>query len=230
MATWKTLMHPHLKCMHRHVAVFKKHVSFCLLSRVPEATFLLLALELVTAWLSHPLIAILQSLVAWAKRARGREILLRTIVESFQTLVHLESCQNHRPHVQSLVHRCPRSVLPKLAQLVVDHITLLGFALISACCVAKLGIVHQNVPTKGTATAFSPGKRAYGTHALGCAVFVAMCYGATVEETGENQDKNGIEDFVAFSIRSLEGFAILDGGASMTGSAFMSVQPVADQY
>ena len=38
---------------------------------------------------------------------------------------HLESCQIHRPHVPSLVHRCPRSVRTKLAQLVVDHTTLL---------------------------------------------------------------------------------------------------------
>ena len=77
-----------------------------LLSPVKSARgyFLVVGLELVTAWLSHPLIANLQSLVAWARRARGREILLRTKVESFQTLVHLGSCQNHRPHVQSLVH------------------------------------------------------------------------------------------------------------------------------
>ena len=47
-----------------------------------------------------------------------------------------------------LVLRCPRSVRLRLAQLVVDHITLLVFVLISACCVDKLDIVHQNVPTK----------------------------------------------------------------------------------
>ena len=126
----------------------------------------------------------LQSIVAWARRARGRETLLRTEVESFQTLVHLVSCQNHRPHVQSLVHRCARSVLPKLAQLVVDHTTLLGFVLISACCVAMLGIVHQNVPTKEQRLQFSPGKRALGTHALGCAMCDAMCHGAKVQKNG----------------------------------------------
>ena len=32
MATWQTLMHPHLKCMCQQVAVFKKHASFCLVS------------------------------------------------------------------------------------------------------------------------------------------------------------------------------------------------------
>ena len=67
---------------------------------------------------------------------------------TFQTLVHLESCQNHRPHVQSFAHRRPRSVRLKLAQLVVDNIALLGFVLISACCVAKFDILHQDVPTK----------------------------------------------------------------------------------
>ena len=58
------------------------------------------------------------------------------------------SCQNHTPHVPNLVLRCPRSVRLRLAQLVVDHITLLVFVQISACCVDKLDIVHQNGPTK----------------------------------------------------------------------------------
>ena len=47
MATWKALKHTHLQCVHQQVAVFKKHVSFCLVSRVPEATFLLLAFGVV---------------------------------------------------------------------------------------------------------------------------------------------------------------------------------------
>ena len=52
-----TLMHPHLKCMLMQVeGVFKKHVSFSFVSRVPEAPFLLLEWALLTAWLSHPLI------------------------------------------------------------------------------------------------------------------------------------------------------------------------------
>ena len=61
-------------------------------------------------------------------------------------------------------------------------------------------------------------------------MFDAPCYGATVEETEQDHDENDIEDFVAFSIKSLEGFAILDGGATKTVSGFMSIQPVADQY
>ena len=56
-ATWKTLMHPYLKCMHQQLAVLKKHVSFCLVSRVAEGTFLLLSLALLTACPSHPLTA-----------------------------------------------------------------------------------------------------------------------------------------------------------------------------
>ena len=54
--------------------------------------------------------------------------------------------------------------------------------------------------------------------------------GATVEGIEQDQDEEDIEDFVAFSIKSLEGFAILDGGATKTVSGFLSVQPVADQY
>ena len=45
----------------------------------------------------------------------------------------------------------------------------------------------------------------------GCAVFDSPCYGATVEEIDQDQDEEDIEYFVAFSIKSLEGFAILDG-------------------
>ena len=113
----------------------------------------------------------------------------------------------------------------------VDPITPLVFVLITTCCVDKLIIVHQNVPT----TAWSPDKRAFGTYALGCACFmslccVVLCCGATVEETEQDQDENDIEDFVVFSIKSSEGFAILDGGATKTVSGFLSVRPVADQY
>ena len=37
-------MRPHLKCMHRQVEVFKKHVSLWLVSRVPEAHFLVVGI------------------------------------------------------------------------------------------------------------------------------------------------------------------------------------------
>ena len=97
-------------------------------------------------------------------------------------------------------------------------------------CVLCRQVGHRasECPNKGEPTAFSPGKRALGTYAPGCAVSDSQCYGATVEEV--DQDEDDIEDFVAFSIKSLEGFAILDGGATKTVSGFMSVQRVADQY
>ena len=47
-------------------------------------------------------------------------------------------------------------------------------------------------------------------------MFDALCYGAVVEETEEDQDPDDFEDFLAFSIESLEGFAILDVGATQT--------------
>ena len=94
----------------------------------------------------------------------------------------------------------------------------------------QVGHRASEYPNIGKATVFSLGKRAFGTHALGCAVFDVPCYGATVEETEQDQDENDIEDYVAFSIKSLEGIAILNGGATETVSGFMSIQPVVDQY
>ena len=164
------------------------------------------------------------------KKGKRKENPLLRKVDNGQGCVHLAFCRNHRPHVLSLVLRCPRSVRLQLAQLVVDHITLLVFVLISACSVDKWDIVLQECRNKGKATAFSPGKRAFGTHALGCAGFDSPCYGATIEEIEQDQDEEDIEDFVAFSIQRLEEFAILDGGATKTLSGFMSVQPAADQY
>ena len=103
-----------------------------------------------------------------------------------------------------------------------DDITLLVFVLINACCVDKWDIVHQNVPTKEKRLPFHMKKRAFGTYTLGCAVFDSPCCGATVEEIEQDQDEEDIED--------LEGFAILDGGATKTVSGFTSVQLVADQH
>ena len=99
-------------------------------------------------------------------------------------------------------------------------------------CMLSRQVGHRasECPNKRKTTAFSPGKRAFGTYALGCAVFDAMCHGATVKETEEDQDENDTEDFATLSIKSLEGFAILDGGATKTDSGFMSAQPVADQH
>ena len=108
-----------------------------------------------------------------------------------------------------------------------DHTTL--FVLISACCVDMLDIVHQHVSTKEKRPHFHLANGAFGTYALGCAVFDATCYGATVGETEQDLDENDIEYVVAFSIKSLEGFAALDGRATKTVSGFTSNQPVADQ-
>ena len=47
-------------------------------------------------------------------------------------------------------------------------------------------------------------------------MFDSQCRGATVEEIEQDQDEEDIEDFVAFSIKSLEGFAILDGATKGT--------------
>ena len=98
-------------------------MSFFLVSRVPEAIFLLLA-------------------VVQGKRKGNTASHKGGKFPNLGTPGVLP--KNHRP----LVHHRPRSVRRKLAQLVVDHITLLGCVLISACCVAKLGIVHQSVPPK----------------------------------------------------------------------------------
>ena len=95
----------------------------------------------------------------------------------------------------------------------------------------QVGHRASECPKQGKPTAFSLEKRAFGSHALGCGVFDSPCYGATVEEIEQDQDEEDIEDCVAFfSIKSLEGFAKLDGGATKTVSGFMSVQPVADRF
>ena len=77
-----------------------------------------------------------------------------------------------------------------------DHITLLVSVLISAC--RQVGHSASECPNKEKPTAFSSGKRAFGTYALGCAVFDSQCYGANVEEIGQDQDEEDIEDFAAF--------------------------------
>ena len=77
----------------------------------------------------------------------------------------------------------------------------------------QVGHRASECPNKGKPTGFSPGKRACGTCALGCVVFDSQCFGATVEEIEQDQDEEDIEDFVAFSIRSLE------------GSPFLTVEP-----
>ena len=115
-----------------------------------------------------------------------------------------------------------KSVRLKLAQLVVDQTHHAPRLRPDQCMLCRqVGHRASECPNKGKATGFSPGKRAFGTYALGCAVFDSQCYGATVEEIEQDQDDEVIEAIVAFSIRSLEGFAILDGGATKTVSGFL---------
>ena len=52
---------------------FKKHVSFWIVSRVPQAIFLLLVLVLWTAWLSHPLIEIPAKSRGKGKKGKRKE-------------------------------------------------------------------------------------------------------------------------------------------------------------
>ena len=74
-------------------------------------------------------------------------------------------------------------------------------------------------------------KTCVGYLCSGCVQFsILLCYGANDEEIEQDQDEEDIGCFVDFRIKSLEGFAILEGGATKTVSGFMSVQPVADQY
>ena len=57
-------------------------------------------------------------------------------------------------------------------------------------CMLCRQVGHRASECPNKATAFSPGKRALGTYALGCAAFDAPCYGATVEETEQDQYEN----------------------------------------
>ena len=96
MATWQTLMHPHLKlCVSKSEfsRSTRASVSCQGCPRLPSV-LLLLALALLTAWLSHPLVANLQSLEARARSARGRDTILRTRDHSLQTLVRWSLAKN----------------------------------------------------------------------------------------------------------------------------------------
>ena len=110
------------------------------------------------------------------------------------------------------------------------HHALFVFVPISACCVDQWVIVLQNVPTKGKRLPFRMENVRLVLVFWVVQCSDSPCYGATVEEVEQDQDEEDIEDFVAFSIKSFEGFAILVRGATKTVSGFMSVQPVADQY
>ena len=77
---------------------------------------------------------------------------------------------NHRPHAQNLVLRCPRSARKKPAH----HAPRLRLDQCMLC--RQVGRRATECPNKGKTTASSPGKRAFRTYVLGCAVFDAMFF------------------------------------------------------
>ena len=200
------------------------------MSRVPEAIFLLFGIGAFDG-LAQPSTdrkpAKSRGKCKKGKR-KGKPFLRK--VENRQAWVHLAFCQN--PQNSRVESRPPMSKKrPADAGATrggPHHAPRLRPDQCMLC--RHVGHHASEGPNKGKPTAFSPEQRAFGTYALGCAVFDSPCYGATVEEIEQDQDKEDIEDFVAFSIKSLEGFAILDGGATKTVSGFMSVQPVADRH
>ena len=226
MAIWKTLMRPHLKCMHRQVAVFKKHVSFWLVTRVPEAIFLWLVLVLFdgSAQPSTDLKPAKYCGKGKKGKRKGKSFLRK--VENRQAWVHLAFCPNHRTHVSSLVLRCPSSVQLRLTQLVVDHITLLVFVLISAFCVDMWDIVLQNVPTKGKRLP----SHLENVHLVPMLWVVQCSIPRVMVQLSRKSNEIKTRMTLKTLLLSQSRFAILDGRATKTVSGFMSVQPVADQY
>ena len=194
------------------------------MSRLPEATFCLVVVGIgAMDGLAQPSIGRKPA----KSRGKGKKCKRKGHYSPYKggqspNLGTLESCQKHRPRAREFAHQCPRGVWQKLAQLVVDHITLLGFVLVIACCVAKLGVVHQNAPTRIRRLHFHVANGALGTSIRSGAVFDSMYYCAgslaTVEEVEEDQEMNDIEDFFASSIKNLETFAFLDEGATKTVS------------
>ena len=168
--------------------------------------------------------------MARVRRARGKGSPLRIDVDSFQNLGALgvlptpsTSRSDSRPPMSQ-----KRPTETGTTRGGPHHSPRLRLDQCLLCC--QVGHRASECPNKGKTTSFQLGMRAFGTYALGCAVFDGMWYGATVEATEEDQDESDIQDFVAFSFKSLERFAILDGGATKTVSGFTSVQPAVDQY
>ena len=101
-------MRPHLKCMHEQVAVYKKHVSFWLVFKSARGYFPVVGIGAFDGLAQpYPLIASLQSLVAKARRARGKGNPLLQKGGKRQTWVHLASCQ--KPQTSRSESRPPMS-------------------------------------------------------------------------------------------------------------------------
>ena len=158
--------------------------------------------------------------MAKARRARGKGNLLLRKVENRQVWVHLAFCQKSQ---SSRVDSRPPMSKKRPTEVGgtrggPHHAPRLRPDQCMLC--RQVGHCASECPNRGKPTAFSLGRRAFGTKALGCAEFDSPCCGAIVEETEQDQDEDNIEDFVAFSIKSLEEFAILDGGSTKTISGF----------
>ena len=202
----------YLTCMHRQVAVFKKARELLALVKSARGYFPVVGIGAFDAWLSHPLIENLQTPRGKGKKGKrkGKSSSQKGgKPTSLGTLGILPKPQTSRfdsrppmPKKRPTEAGETRGGPHHAHRLRPDQCMLCG----------QLGHRAAKCPSKGKATAFSPGKRAFGTYALGCAVFDSSCYGATVKEIEQDQDEEDIEDFVAFSIKRLEGFAILDGG------------------
>ena len=102
------------------------------------------------------------------------------------------------------------------------------FVLISVCCVAKLDIIHLNVPTKQERLHSHMASVHFYLRSGLCCVRCHMCSMVPPNEaTEEDQDEDDIEDVVTFSIKSLH---ILDGRSTKTISGFTNDQPEVIQY
>ena len=194
-------MRPHLKCMHQQVAVVKKLESFCLVSRLPEAIFLLLALVFFDG-LAQP------STDRKPAKSRGKEGKRKGKTSSnkggkfpsFGTLGVLPKPPTSRSKSRPPMSK-KRPTDTGTTRGEPHHAPRLRLDQCMLC--RQVGHRASECPNKGKATSSSRGKRASGTYAVACTVLDAMCCGATVEESEERQDANGIGDVVAFSTKSL---------------------------
>ena len=186
---------------------------------------MLLALVLSTAWLSHPLIANLHSLVARARKASGKGSLLRGRRESSQNLgtpgvlpkpstSHSESrppMSKQRPTEADATRGGPHHV-PRLrpAQCMLRR---------------KLDIVQQNVPTKEKRLHF----HLANVHLVHTLWAVKCSMSCVMVQPNKIKTRLTSKTLLLSQSRVWRGLQILDG-ATKTVSGFMSVQPVADQY
>ena len=105
----------------------------------------------------------------------------------------------------------------KLAQLVVDHITLLVFVL-------------QHVPTKETRVLFLQENVRLAPMLWGVQCSIHHVMVGLSKKSNKIKTRRTSKILLRFQSRVWREVAILDGRATKTVSGFMSVQPIADQY